>query len=125
VEIDKDDDFVIRHNSAVVFVSVIPGFGEGGVVIRVRSPLVAKVPITYDLCRWIAVEGQNYLLGRAWLVPNEGGADGWVFFGHAITADDLDESELMDAIYAVTYTSDNLDNDLRDRFGGDLFGPES
>ena len=125
VEIDKDNDFVVHHESAVIFVSVVQGFGDDGVVVQVRCPLVVGVPITNDLCRWIAVDGQAFLLGHTWLVPDGNSGNGWVFFGHSLTADDLDESELMDAILAVGYTSDRLDNTLRDQFGGELFGPES
>ena len=125
IEIDKDNDFILRYESAIVYVSVKPGFGDDGVIIRVWCPLVVDVPITFELCRWIAVEGQCYKMGRAWLNPSEDETTGWIYFGHSMIGDDLDESELMGAIYAVTYTSDDLDNELRDKFGGELFGPES
>ena len=124
IEIDKDNDFIVRYESAIVYVSIQQGFGDDGVIARVYCPLVTDVPISYDLCRWVATEGQFYKVGRAWLNPNEDGEKGWLYFGHSMIADDLDESELMGAVFAVTYTSNDLDNELRDRFGGELFGPE-
>ncbi len=125
VEIDKDNDFVVRHESAVVYVSVDEGFGDDGTIVRVFCPLVLNVPITFDLCRWISIEGQDFKIGSVILVPKEDGTSGAVYFRNALIGDDLDESELMGAVYAVAFTSDRLDNEIKDRFGGDLFGPES
>jgi hypothetical protein len=42
-----------------------------------------------------------------------------------MVSDDLDESELMHGVFAVAYSSDKLDNELQNKFGGELFGPES
>ena len=124
IEIDKDNDFVVRYESAIVYVSIKQGFGEDGVIARVYCPLVVGVPISFDLCRWVATDGQFYKLGRAWINLDENEETGWLYFGHSMIADDLDESELMGAVYAITYTSNDLDNELRDKFGGELFGPE-
>lgn len=123
VEIDRDSDFVIRFQSAVTFVSVEEGFRDGSIV-SLRCPLICDVEITDELCRWVATEGQTYRLGGCWLNPNEDSTTGWVYFKYAITGDDLDESELTNAVNAVIVTSDVLDNELRDRFGGKLFGNE-
>jgi len=123
VEIDRDGDFVIRYESAVTYVSVEEGFGDGSVV-SLRCPLICDVKITDQLCRWVATEGQRFLLGGCYLNPNENPTTGWVFFKYSITADDLDESELKNAVGAVVVTSNRLDNELRDRFGGKLFGKE-
>ena len=123
VEIDRDGDFMVRHESAVVFVRVLKGFGEDGVIVRVNCPLVVDVPVTPDLAMWIATEGQDYIIGSTQLVIREDGT-GWLFFAQNIIADDLDESELMGTIFGVTFTSNDLDNNLRDRFGGQLFGSE-
>ena len=123
VEIDRDGDFMVRHESAVVFVRVLEGFGEDGVIVRVNCPLVVDVPVTPELTLWVATEGQDYIIGSTQLVIREDGT-GWLFFAQNIIADDLDESELMGTIFGVTFTSNDLDNELRDRFGGQLFGRE-
>jgi len=123
VEVDRNGDFVIRYESAVTFVSVEEGFSDGSIV-SLRCPLICDVKITDQLCRWVATEGQEFRLGGCFLNPNEDPKTGWVYFKYSITADDLDESELQNAVAAVVITGNQLDNELRDRFGGKLFGKE-
>jgi hypothetical protein len=123
VEIDSDGDFVVRNESAVVFVRVTEGFGDGGVVVRANCPMVADVPVTPELTMWVATEGQNFIIGSVSLDVRENGL-GWLHFRQTIIGDDLDESELMGTIIPVALTSNRLDNELRDRFGGTLFGRE-
>lgn len=123
VEVDRDGDFIIRYESAVTFVSVEEGFGDGS-IITLRCPLIRDVNITDQLCRWVAIEGQVFRLGGCFLHVNKDTKTGWVFFRYSITADDLDQSELKNAVEAVAITSNRLDNELRDRFGGKLFGGE-
>jgi len=123
VEVDRDGDFVIRYESAVSFVSVLEGFGDS-LIVSLKCPLICDVKITNELCRWVATEGQKFVLGSCYLNPNEDEKTGWVYFKYAITADDLDESELMNAVGAVATTGNRLDNQLRDQFGGELFGRE-
>jgi len=122
VMVTNDDRFLVRHNSAVVFISVEEGFGDGTIV-KVEAPLISKVDITLDLLKWIAFDGQNFKIGGCILLTDEAGK-GMIIFKYTLTADDLDESELMNAVLGVTFVSDDLDNKLRDRFGGELFGSE-
>lgn len=123
VRIDKDGDFVVRNNSAVAFVRVSEGFGDDGVIVRITCPLIHGVTITPELCRWVAIDGQKYRIGGVSLDEQKPNV-GWVFFRHHIIADDLDESELMGSLFAVLTTSDRLDNELHQKFGGELFGEE-
>ena len=124
IEIDRDGDYVVRHESAVAYIRIGEGFGEDGVHLRVMVPLIVDVKITNELCRWIATEGQDFMIGGCFLNPNDDDKTGWVYFKYGITADDLDESELINAVFAAAATGNQLDNELRDRFGGELFGRE-
>lgn len=125
VELDRDGDFVLRQGSAVMFVSVRQGFGEDGTIVSFRCPLVRKVKLTPDLFQWVATEGQHYKLGGCQVVNASDSKDiGSIWFKYAIVGDDLDESELMAGTRATLLTSNDLDNMLRDKFGGELFGPE-
>jgi hypothetical protein len=121
VRVDGDGDFVIQHESAVVFVRVVEWVDN--TIIKIESPLVKGVEITPELTHWMAVDG-NYILGNAKLVPEDDGRTGWIFFGYNLLGDDLDEPELMEALNSVVILSNKLDNELRDRFGGELFGPD-
>jgi hypothetical protein len=123
VEIDRDEDFVVRKGSAVTFVRVREGFGDGTLV-DVKCPILFDAPLTPELFKWVATEGQEFKLGGVWVNPNEDGKTGWVYFRYAITGDDLDESELQNAVGVVVSGGDRLDNELQERFGGEIFGSD-
>ena len=123
VKIDKDGDFVVKNESAITFVSAIQ-WNDDQTIVQIKCPMLVDVPITAELTRWIAVEGQRFLFGRTYLNPNEDGKAGWVYFQHNLLGDDLDEPELMDALDAVALTSNKLDNELKTKFGGELFGTD-
>lgn len=123
VRIDRDGDFVVTKGSAVTYIKVAQ-FGDDSVVLKIFCPLVRDVPMSPELCRWIAVEGQFYFLGGCYLVPSADGATTGVYFRHSILGDDLDESELLRSVAAVVVTSDQLDNEVQAKFGGTLFGSE-
>ena len=122
VEIDRDNDFVVRKDSAVTFIRIREGFGDDGAIIEVKCPLLMEVTLTKELFQWVATEGQRYKLGSVYVNPDDNGKTGWVYFRYAIIGQDLDESELMTAVGVVLVTSDELDNELQEKFGGELFG---
>jgi hypothetical protein len=120
VTVDKDGDFIVKHESVVLFVEVKEGFGEDGTVIDVSCPMVTDVTLKPEVYEWVAVEGHWYKIGACRVVPEEDGT-GWIHFGYSIIGDDLDESELQAAIFGVMYTADGLDDELKKKFGGKLF----
>lgn len=123
IRMDNDDRIIVQNNSAVLIIEVGEGFNDGSVV-KIECPLIADVEMTPELFKWVSFEGQNFRIGGCILLPGEGGK-GLLIFKYSMTGDDLDESELMNAVFAVAYTCDDLDNKLRERFGGSLFGPEN
>lgn len=123
VRIDRDGDFVVTKGSAVAYIKVAQ-FGDDSVVVQIKCPLVQDAPMSPELCRWVAVEGQQYWFGGCSLNPSADGATAWVYFKHSILGDDLDESELLRSVAAVVVSGDQLDNELQAKFGGTLFGSE-
>lgn len=123
VRIDQDGDFIIEYNSAVTFVEV-KKFGEEGVRVTFRTPLVIKMEITPEVYKWVATEGQAHWFGNCRVLLAEGKNTGSIWRDYTILGDDLDESELVNAMMAMSFTGDELDNELRDLFGGELFGNE-
>lgn len=121
VRIDKDGDFIVKNESAVVFVGVRLWRDED-VIVSFRCPLIRDVEITDALCRWVAIEGQNYFLGSCRINPDADGKTGWVYFRTNILGNDLDESELFESLDAVALTSNSLDDELFQNFGGEMFG---
>jgi hypothetical protein len=125
VELDRDGDFVLRRESAITFVRVDEGFGDDGTIVSFRCPLVTKVRLTADVYKWVATEGQDFRIGGCQVIPaNDSPDTGSIWFQYAIVGDDLDESELMAGTMVTLISSNDLDNMLRDKFGGELFGPE-
>lgn len=123
VRVDKDGDFVVTWQSAVVFVKA-HAWGDDSTVVTIRCPLVVDAPMTEALCRWVAVDGQLFMLGNTRLNPSKDGKTAWIYFENTILADDLDESELMNSLDAVVITGNRLDNELQEKFGGELFGSD-
>jgi hypothetical protein len=123
-EIDEAGHFIVRHNSAITFVEVGEGFGDDGVVIAINCPLLTDVKLTNELFRHVATEGQQFKIGGLIVQPDDKGKTGWVLYCYSIIADDLDESELMQAVLGVSYIGDDIGADLQKQFGGKLFGDD-
>jgi hypothetical protein len=121
VRIDKDGDFVVTNQSAVVFVGV-KLWGDEDVIVSLRCPLVMDVELTDALCRWVAIEGQEFVLGSCSINPDSEGKTGWIYFRNNIVGNDLDESELLESLAAVAVTGNQLDDELHQKFGGKMFG---
>ena len=123
VEIDRDGDFVVKHESTIVFVSVF-AFNEdedSDIVVRCVAPMVTAVPLTPEVFRWVAVEGQRFTFGSCYVVPEENPANGWIYFRYSIVGNDLDSNELLSAVYRTAFTANEYDDKLVELFGGKLF----
>jgi len=122
VEIDEGGRFIVRNESAVTFLEVIEGFGDDGVIVDIDCPLVTEVPLTNELFKYVATEGQMFAIGGLLVDIDENNSTGWIMFSYSLIADDLDESELMHSVLGISYISNKLDNELQQRFGGKIFG---
>jgi hypothetical protein len=123
IKIDRDGDFIITHESAIVFVSVF-AFNDkedSDIVIRCTSPMIKDAPLTSELTKWVAIEGQRFSFGSCNLNPNEDGTTAWIYFRYAIVGNDLDSNELISAVYRTVFTANQLDDELKSKFGGKLF----
>jgi hypothetical protein len=121
VRLDDRGRMVMTYKSSVVFVEVA-SFGKESIRISFVSPLVTNLKITNELCRWLVTEGQSKWFGNCRLNDADGEDNGWVYFEHSILGDDVDESEVLNALAMMHLGSDQLDNEIQSRFGGELFG---
>lgn len=121
IRIDKDGDFVLQQDSAVLFIRVEEGFGDAETIVSMNVPLILEVQLTPALYEWAAVEGQHFRIGGVNVNKRDGNKSGDIWFHYSLVGDDIDESELMTAVFALLFTCDDLDNDLQKRFGGRLF----
>lgn len=127
VKVDRDGDFVVQHESAVLFIRVYPvnDKPDADIVVRAFSPMIVNVPLTTDLYRWVATLGQEFFFGSCRIVEESDGKTGRVEFCYSIVGNDLDPNEIQNLVYRSIFTANSLDNELRAKFGGDLFGPDS
>lgn len=127
IRIDSDGDFVISGESAHVFIRAIE-FGpedQKSFMIRFFCPLVMDVAVTPDLAMHVATEG-TYRFGHVHLILDKerDNKTGSLYFEYSIFANDLDMSEIDNAIRMVLYTSADLDTELHNKFGGKMFGKD-
>ena len=119
VSIDKDGDFHVRDGSAVVFIHVY-ALDSGVSMINVYSIALSNVPLTPELYRWVATEGQAFRFGRCMVAEGDNGL-GRMMMTHTLLGDYLDAEELKWAVFALLSTADDLDDQLKARFGGERF----
>jgi len=123
---DKDGDIHINHQSAHVYVRIKErSFGENqkDYMVQLFCPLINSFEPTPEVFKWVALEGQSYFFGHIQMrMPEDGYPE--LLFVHTLLAVDLDESELLNAVGAVLYTSADLDTELHQKFGGQMFGED-
>jgi len=117
VRLDSDDDFVFRGDSTMALGQVLP-WGDDDVIFNLWAPVVRNVPITNELCRFVATE--PFTLGNLIIQEEPDGRTGELQFQYRIPANDIDESALRLAVLMVVFTADDLDDKLVKRFGGEL-----
>ena len=114
-----DGGFRVEAGSTAVFVSCETwGAAEESVLVRLRAPVLFEVPVTDELCRWIAVEGNLRHFGTLMLMVEEGEKSGTLGMDHTLLGDFLDKDELGYAVAHMGGSADFLDDDLQKRFGG-------
>jgi len=92
--------------------------GDHHVLVLLRAPVLFQVPITDELCRWIAHEGTHFYIGHPVLFSSEDGKNGELFLDHSLLGDFLDADELTLAVRSVLSRADRCDDELQGRFGG-------
>jgi hypothetical protein len=90
----------------------------GHVLVTLEIPLLFGVPITDELCRWVAIEGRK-AIGTYAVYPNpDSEGEGALWFEHALLGDTIDTDELAIAVGLSIGMADNEDDMLQERFGG-------
>ena len=62
VRLDEDGRIVFTYQSAVLFIDV-KSFGKDEVRVTFVVPMVTKLRISNELCRWVAIDGQKTFFG--------------------------------------------------------------
>ena len=130
VELGDDGGLIIPWNSTRVFVNVFEreidaedekSWNEhqlSRTVINVWAPVIFDVKPSNELYKWVATEGAEYFFGHCKVMNFGDKGKVQVLFEIYIPGDTLDPGELKQALIAVAFTADNLDDELKAKFGG-------
>lgn len=119
VEIDRDGDFTFQFGSARIFISCY-AMNDERTLIDITFILLSGVQPTPELYEYVAVEG-DYRFGNLTVVRNDESELVQILFTHSLLGDYLDPDELMVAVGVMVNTADDLDDELKKRFGGNVF----
>lgn len=119
---DSGTILVPGFGSTALFVSVQDVFNNQYVQVRVDAPILLDVPITSELLQYIGVKSSDYVFGSLALLTDSDAAQTAVLcFRQSLLGDALDQVELQVATQVVALTADDLDDNLKRRFGGRRF----
>ncbi|MBM3696009.1 MAG: YbjN domain-containing protein [Actinobacteria bacterium] len=117
VEIDKDGDFTFRRGSARVFIRVSE-LGPDKTVVAMWAPTNNDVPASPELFHYVATNNA-YTFGSLVAFEKDAGVN--IAFKHSLLGDTLDPDELVIAAILLSGTADEIDTEVRQRFGGRTF----
>lgn len=115
--VDRDGDFVVASGSSTCFVSV-KEWGDDSTVVRIFALTNREVPGSPGLFEFIA--SSSYFFGNLFCKKKDDTFT--VYFAHSLLGEFLDPDEFRTALLMVGRTSDELDDQIKAKFGGKLFG---
>ncbi len=124
--VDDRGALTFRFDSAQVYVDVAETDLDSTVV-RIVAPLMFAVPASADLFRWVATHNV-YDYGHLRAIGSGSGSGSGeardsvdLVFQHSLLGDYLDPEELAQAVTSLAATADELDDEIKIRFGGSRF----
>jgi hypothetical protein len=109
--------FQVPYESTAVNIAIVDQ--ESRVLVKLWAMVLRDVQASPALYEWVATEGSTYHFGHAvWNFKNDDPGFGMLSFDHTLLGDYLDADELKQAVVALATTADELDDQLRPRFGG-------
>ena len=118
----REGDFFIDAESTYCRVRCVE-WNPDYVMIRLEIPILFGVPISDELCRWIALDDPN-VFGTYGLYADDSGKEGSLWFDHNLLGNTIDTDELCSAVALCLRVGDGQDDELKKRFGGRLASDE-
>jgi len=130
VQLDDDGDLIIPYESTKVFIRVFErevaaeneAFWNENQLSRtavyVWAPTIFDVKPSNELYKWVATEGADFFYGHCKVSPFGESGNVQVLFEITLAGDTIDPGELKQALLAVAMTADDLDDELKKKFGG-------
>jgi T3SS (YopN, CesT) and YbjN peptide-binding chaperone 1 len=112
-DVHEEDNghFYVRYGSTVLEISVEP-YGPEEMMVMVMAYCVQDVEADEDLLRGLLEVNHSLPFGSFSLVGND------IFFHHALFGRSLERRALLNALAAVATISDDYDDRIVDKFGG-------
>ena len=130
VMIDDDGDLVIPYESTKIFIRTFERevaaeneefWNENQLsrtAVYVWAPTIFDVKPSNELYKWVATEGTDFFYGHCKVSPFGENGNVQVIFEITLAGDTIDPGELKQALLAVAMTADDLDDQLKAKFGG-------
>jgi hypothetical protein len=130
VQLDDDGDLVIPYESTKVWIQFVERevapereawWNENQLsrtVVQIWAPIIIDVKPSNELYKWVATEGATYFYGHGKVVNFGDTGNVQVLFEVCLPGDTIDPGELKQALIAVATTADDLDDELKAKFGG-------
>ena len=90
------------------------------ILVKVWATILVQVPRSQGLFKWVATEGQEWMLGGTQVVLGEDG-DCTLLFVYSLAGETLDPGEFKNAVMAVATSANHLDDIVQEKFGGKRF----
>jgi Putative bacterial sensory transduction regulator len=120
VQLTPDGAYSFQAGSARVFVRCRPWGTSDNTLVNVICPVLFECPASPELYEHIALHADDYLFGHLSAQKADDGTIS-IYFTHTLLGDYLDPDELKHAVGGVVTTADQLDDQLKARFGGKRF----
>ena len=93
--------------------------GDPSTLVQLSSPLLWGVEPTPAVYEWIARQGGKYYFGHVTAYDDSSEAGKlFLMMSHTLLGDYLDEEELHWALHTMLRIADELDDELKGKFGG-------
>src|SRR5262245_53702902 len=120
LQLNPGGDLSFTYETVTVYVNVRP-FGDESTVVNVFSFTNAGLGPSTELYEFIARHSGDFVFGHLAILDQDGSEDEIVLvFRQTLLGDYLDAEELAAAVAAVAATADDIDDQVKERFGGRL-----
>ena len=130
VQLDDDGDLIIPYESTKVWIQFIERevtpereafYNENQLsrtIVQIWAPVIVDVTPSNDLYKWVATEGAEYFYGHCKVINFGDTGKVQVIFEICLAGDTIDPGELKQALISIATVADDLDDELKAKFGG-------
>jgi hypothetical protein len=90
------------------------------VLVKVWATILIGAPRSPGLFKWVATEGQDWMLGGTQVVLGDDGNCSLLFV-YSLAGETLDPGEFKNAVMSVATAANHLDDIAQEKFGGKRF----